>query len=96
VSLETARQLLDLGCKMMLAVHSTKKGEAAQQDLSKGRTLAKGMIEVWELDLSSYDSITSFAERTKTLEYLDIAVLCTGVYNVVEAFGSAGYEESYR
>ncbi|OTB01942.1 hypothetical protein M426DRAFT_74871 [Hypoxylon sp. CI-4A] len=82
IGLETTRQLLDLGCKVILAVRSKDKGQKAQQTLSTGRNLLDGFIQVWELDLLSYDSIIAFADRCKTLDRLDIAILNAGVYKV--------------
>ncbi|KAJ4859919.1 short chain dehydrogenase domain-containing protein [Trichoderma breve] len=78
---ECSRQLLDLGLeKLILAVRSEANGEEAKRsllsDLKPGRT---AVIEVWKLDLSSYDSIMAFAERAKTLERLDIAIHNAGL-----------------
>ncbi|KAH6638608.1 hypothetical protein BKA67DRAFT_665556 [Truncatella angustata] len=93
IGLETARQLLDLGSKVILAVRDESKGENARKILAKGRNLPFGSIQVWKLDLSDYDSIISFAERCKTLEHLDIAILNAGIYKVAESFDATGYEE---
>ncbi|KAI0849494.1 NAD(P)-binding protein [Daldinia vernicosa] len=97
LGLECARQLLDLGCKVILAVRSESRGEAARQQLAQGRDAQSTDIEVLKLDLNSYDSVVSFAERTKTLTRLDIAVLNAGIYKVDESFNSAtGYEEDIQ
>jgi NAD(P)-dependent dehydrogenase (short-subunit alcohol dehydrogenase family) len=98
LGLECARQLLDLGLsKLILAVRDDAKGEAARTNLSAGRSLEAGAIEVWKLDLSAYDSITKFAERASSLERLDIAVLSAGVYKVNMTFNAAtGYEEDVQ
>ncbi|RYP60255.1 hypothetical protein DL769_008189 [Monosporascus sp. CRB-8-3] len=80
VGLEVSRQFLDLGvCKLILAVRNESKGQAAAANLSQGRHLKEGTIEVWYLDLDSYDSIITFAGRAKTLDRLDIAVLNAGL-----------------
>ncbi|KAI0972185.1 NAD(P)-binding protein [Xylaria arbuscula] len=96
LGLETAHQLLDLGSKVIIAVRDVSKGETASQELAHGRNLPDHMIEVWQLDLSSYDSIISFVKRANTLESLDIAILNAGLYKVVEAFSSTGYEEGIQ
>jgi NAD(P)-dependent dehydrogenase (short-subunit alcohol dehydrogenase family) len=98
LGLECARQLLDLGLsKLILAVRDEAKGEAARTNLSTGRSLEAGAIEVWKLDLSAYDSVTKFAERASSLERLDIAVLNAGVYKVNMTFNAAtGYEEDVQ
>lgn len=98
LGLECARQLLDLGLsKLILAVRDESKGETARKQLSTGRSLAADAIEVWKLDLSSYDSIVKFAERANTLNCLDIAVLNAGVYKVNLTFSPAtGFEEDVQ
>ena len=98
MGLETARQLLDLGLsKLIIAVRDESKGQSAGVNLSSGRHLEEGAIEVWKLDMLSYDSITAFVERTKTLEGLDIAILNAGImkqtYNVAP---STGHEETIQ
>ncbi|KAA8565451.1 hypothetical protein EYC84_009311 [Monilinia fructicola] len=73
IGLEVARQLLDVGVsKLILAVRSANKGEEAKRNILSGRRTGKQVIEIWSLDLSSYDSIIALVDRTKTLERLDI------------------------
>ena len=96
LGLETSRQLLDLGVKVILAVRDESKGQKACQQLSDGRHLSSNSIEVCKLDLSSYDATIKFANRARDLQSLDIAVFNAGVYNVHESFSSTGYEESMQ
>ncbi|RDW79380.1 NAD(P)-binding protein-20 [Coleophoma cylindrospora] len=98
LGLECARQLLDLGIsKLILAVRDESKGESAREILLQGRKLDAGAIEVWKLDLSSYDSITKFAERANDLENLDIAILNAGVYKVELTINpKTGFEEDVQ
>lgn len=96
LGLETARQLLDLGARVILAVRDVSKGEKARQELSAGRKLVPDAIEVWKLDLSDNASIVSFAEKAKGLESLDIAILNAGLFKIQETFGPTGYEESIQ
>jgi len=95
LGLECARQLLDLGLsKLILAVCDESKGETARTFLLKGRNLDASAIQVWKLDLSSYDSVTKFAERASPLEHLDIAMLNAGVYKVELTINpETGFEE---
>lgn len=95
LGLETARQLLSLGLsKLILAVRSESKGEAARIELLADKEEGSGEIEVWNLDLSSYGSITQFADRAKTLDHLDIAILNAGLFQAKETFSpSTGYEQ---
>lgn len=79
VGLECSRQLLDLGIsKLILAVRSQTRGQAAAAELSKGRNLKERTLEVWDLDYLSYDSVRAFADRAKTLERIDIVILNAG------------------
>ncbi|KAI1387364.1 uncharacterized protein F4822DRAFT_444105 [Hypoxylon trugodes] len=101
IGFECARQLLDLGLsKLILAVRNELKGQEASTKLSSGRHLPDSAIEVWNLDLVSYDSIVAFAERVKTSQRLDIAVLNAGVfkqnYEIVKAAPSTSHEESIQ
>ncbi|KAH7383960.1 hypothetical protein BKA66DRAFT_463182 [Pyrenochaeta sp. MPI-SDFR-AT-0127] len=97
LGLETARQLLALGCKVIIAVRDKKKGEEARESLACDQKLVSAsMIEVWELDLLSYSSISDFINRAKGLEHLDIAVLNAGIWKVTEDFSSTGFEESIQ
>ncbi|EED14023.1 short-chain dehydrogenase/reductase family protein, putative [Talaromyces stipitatus ATCC 10500] len=79
IGLETARYFVFLdAAKVILAVRNTAKGEAAAKSIiqSTGRT---GVVEVWHLDLASYDSVKAFAERASSLERLDILVNNAGI-----------------
>lgn len=84
VGLETSRQLLELGVsKLILAVRDEEKGRAAAHGLLAGlkgkKDTPADAVEVWKLDMSSYDSVVAFADRAaKTLARLDIAVLNAG------------------
>ena len=97
VGLETSRQLLDLGVsKLILAVRNEEKGKAAAADLAAGRKdLLPDTIEVWEVDLSVYDSVVAFAERAaKTLTRLDIAILNAGLCPAKRVMNpSTGHDE---
>ncbi|KAI1458706.1 NAD(P)-binding protein [Annulohypoxylon moriforme] len=98
---ECARQLLDLGLsKLILAVRDELKGQKAATKLLSGRQLPDDTIEIWKLDLLSYDLITAFAERTKTLKRLDIAVLNAGVfkqkYEMAQVTPSISHEETIQ
>lgn len=76
---ETALQLLELKLSVLiLAVRSADKGEAAAARLRKlhpGST-----IEVWLLDMNSYDSIVAFSQRVEnSLPRVDMVLLNAGV-----------------
>ncbi|KAF3038991.1 hypothetical protein E8E12_004364 [Didymella heteroderae] len=61
------------------AVRSTKKGEDAKKHIEE-TTGVKNVVEVWQLDMSSYKSVLDFAARAeKKLERLDVALLSAGI-----------------
>ena len=77
LGLECARQFLQLGVqKLILAVRSKEKGDAAKKQLLAQHP--KANIEVWILDMESYDSVRAFAARCSSLERLDVVILNAG------------------
>ncbi|TEY86440.1 hypothetical protein BOTCAL_0008g00140 [Botryotinia calthae] len=80
LGLEAARHLVRLdAAKVILAVRTSSKGEQAKAaiEASVGR---KGVVEVWPLDLESYDSVKAFASRAESLPRLDIVIENAGVF----------------
>ncbi|GAB1736025.1 hypothetical protein NU219Hw_g6079t1 [Hortaea werneckii] len=76
---EAVRHFVRLNAgKVIIACRSTAKGEAAKQDVetSTGR---KGVVDVWPLDLTDYESVKAFAQRAKSLSRLDVALLNAGI-----------------
>ncbi|KAL9599165.1 MAG: hypothetical protein Q9219_004032 [cf. Caloplaca sp. 3 TL-2023] len=85
---EAARHYVRLGAaKVVLAVRTLEKGEAAKKAIeeSEGR---QGVVEVWHLDLQSYESVKEFAKRINGLPRLDImlenAAIATETYRMAE------------
>ncbi|KAK2055686.1 short chain dehydrogenase [Colletotrichum caudatum] len=78
---EAARHFARLGAsKLILAIRSLDKGRAAKEDIEATTNCAKGVIEVWELDMSKYASVQKFASRLRTgLERVDIFIANAGV-----------------
>jgi NAD(P)-dependent dehydrogenase (short-subunit alcohol dehydrogenase family) len=77
LGLECGRQFLQLGLqKLILAVRSQSKGDAAAKKLLDEHP--KADVEVWILDMESYDSVRSFASRCETLDRLDVVILNAG------------------
>ncbi|KAI0427064.1 putative short-chain dehydrogenase/reductase family protein [Xylaria sp. FL1042] len=78
---EAAQYILKLGAsKLIMAVRSTEKGETAKRALETSTACGPGVIEVWNIDLSSYSSVTAFAERaTRELERVDVLLENAGV-----------------
>ncbi|KAK9365018.1 NAD(P)-binding protein-23 [Lipomyces kononenkoae] len=88
---EAARQLLDLKLShLILAVRSPEKGEAAAAQLRLPHPNA--YIEVWQLDMCSYDSVQAFARRAESqLSRIDFVLLNAGMiglnYTTVKSTG---------
>ena len=76
---EAAHQLLGLKLsRLIMAVRSLDRGEAAAAKLR--RQYPKASIEVWQLNMSAYDSIQAFAARVANhLSRVDIVILNAGV-----------------
>lgn len=88
LGLEAARHFTRLNAeKVILGVRSIEKGEAAKQSIEES-TGRKNVVEVWQLDLSSYQSTKDFARRVGGLKRLDAIVenagIATGAYKRFE------------
>ncbi|TKA70466.1 hypothetical protein B0A49_11646, partial [Cryomyces minteri] len=81
LGLEAARHFARLhAAKVILAVRTVSKGDAAKADIQQSTGCGKDVIEVWELDMSCYASVKTFAGRLQTLNRLDILLENAGVY----------------
>jgi len=91
---EAAYKFASLGAShLIIAVRDVRKGEVAKSRLEErlGPLSKTCLLEVWQLDLSDYDSVKSFAKRVDSeLEQLDVAVLNAGVFNL--RFGQSHYD----
>jgi NAD(P)-dependent dehydrogenase (short-subunit alcohol dehydrogenase family) len=63
---------------VILGVRSIDRGEIAKADI-EATTKRTGAVEVWEIDLSRYASVKSFAARVATLPRVDAVVLNAGI-----------------
>lgn len=77
---EAAQHFTRLGAStVVLAVRSIEKGEAAKRDL-ESNTGKQGVLHVWQLDMSSYQSVLDFAAKaSRELSRIDVALLNAGV-----------------
>ncbi|KAI9861852.1 MAG: hypothetical protein M1824_001963 [Vezdaea acicularis] len=77
---EAARHFARLGAsKIILAVRNIKAGEEAKRNIETSTKCDASVIEVWSLDLCSYDSVKSFADRASNLPRLDVLLENAGV-----------------
>ncbi|PVF95993.1 NAD(P)-binding protein [Serendipita vermifera] len=99
LGLEAARHLYGMNTgRLILAVRNVDKGEAAKQSIvdsanKKGET----KVDVWELDLNSFDSVKRFAKRcNEELDRLDIFLANAGVAAGQFLLTNDGYEVSVQ
>ncbi|KAL8947173.1 MAG: hypothetical protein Q9222_006511 [Ikaeria aurantiellina] len=79
LGLEAGRHYVRLGAaKVIIAVRSLEKGEAAKRSIEESEK-KKGVVEVWHLDLSNYESVKQFAKKVDTLPRLDILLENAGI-----------------
>ncbi|KAI9706662.1 MAG: hypothetical protein M1836_003671 [Candelina mexicana] len=79
LGLEAARHFVRLNAKkVILAVRNLDKGNAAKQSIEE-TTGRKNVVDVWHLDLQSYDSVKKFVKRAEGLERLDVVVENAGI-----------------
>ncbi|KEF57425.1 uncharacterized protein A1O9_05342 [Exophiala aquamarina CBS 119918] len=97
LGLECASQMLSFKpARLIMAVRSPTKGERAAADLRQQDPNA--VISVWELDMTSYDSIRAFAARADhELSRLDIAILNAGMgFGGFKIVPTTGHEETFQ
>lgn len=59
--------------QVILAVRNLEKGKAAVKDIQATTLCSADTLQVWHLDMSSYASVVSFADRAKSeLSRLDV------------------------
>ena len=88
LGLEAARHFTRLNAeKVILGVRNVEKGETAKKSIEETEK-RQGVVEVWQLDLSSYESTKQFARRAEGLKRLDTllenAGIATSIYSVTE------------
>ena len=93
LGLEAARHFVRLGAaRVILACRSTERGEAAKADIESSTTSA-AVIEVWPLDLCSFDSVRAFCRRAdKDLDRLDVLLANAALLGLDSTNMSEGYE----
>jgi len=95
LGLDAARHIARLGAaKVILAVRTVSKGEAAAKDIASSTGVSeKEVLEVWQLDMSSSESVKAFAKRAAALPRLDAVLLNAGV-QTTEYRTAQGNEET--
>ena len=79
LGLEAARHFTRLNSsKVILCCRNIEKGNEAKRSIEKF-TKQKGVVEVWQLDLGSYDSVEQLVRRAQGLQRLDAVVENAGI-----------------
>lgn len=92
LGLEAARHFARLGAsKVILGCRNKEKGDGAKR-VVEATTGRMNVVEVWQVDLSSFESVRQFCDRASKLERLDAVVenagLATPNFEVVEGYES--------
>ena len=97
IGFEAAVKFATLGAsKVILGVRSVEKGNAAKKAL-EARSKRQGVAEVWQVDMSSYDSIKTFAGRvSKELDRLDVALLNAGRLSFEYGTSQYGWQDTIQ
>ena len=78
IGLEATRQLIGFDvARVVMAVRTPSKGEEAKAHLLRANLSCD--IQVWELDMDSFESVMAFGRRAQNLDRLDVALLNAGV-----------------
>ncbi|KAI8587757.1 hypothetical protein BDZ88DRAFT_499670 [Geranomyces variabilis] len=98
LGLWTAIHLCKLDPKLLiLAVRTPSKGETAKKEIAEKSGLAADRIQVWELDLSSFDSVKAFAARViSSLPRLDILCENAGIASFDWQTTADGWEAQFQ
>lgn len=95
IGLQACTQMLNCGLsRLIMGVRSVDKGEAAAESLR--RSHPSTTIEVWKLEMCSYDSIQAFSGRCASLDQLNVVILNAAVFQTEFKLSSTGHEESFQ
>lgn len=77
---ETAKHIARLGAtKIILGCRSISKGESAAAEIQSAVHCSSDILEVWQLDLESPDSVKAFVDRVDKLPRLDVVINNAGL-----------------
>lgn len=96
LGLEAARHFVRLNArKVILGCRDVEKGNAAKRDIEATNHVDgikdPARVEMWQVDLASFDSVKAFCERAAKLERLDIVIENAGILGMTYA-EAEGYE----
>lgn len=74
--------------KVILTARTIEKGLPAKGSI-ESTTGKRGVVEIWELEMTSYDSITSFVKKVENLKKVDAVILNAGL--IAKDYRDAGH-----
>jgi NAD(P)-dependent dehydrogenase (short-subunit alcohol dehydrogenase family) len=93
---EAAIKLLNLGVEsLIIGSRNLQRGEATKTALEE-RTNRPGVVQVWELEMNSFQSVKDFAARVESLKQLDVVLLNAGIWNREFTTSTEGWEETLQ
>lgn len=94
---EAAIKFLNLGVKsLVFGIRDLEKGARVKAELEE-RTNRPGVIQVWKLEMSSFQSVKDFAKRVQDeLTEVDTVVLNAGLWNKDYVKSADGWEETIQ
>ncbi|KAK5065161.1 hypothetical protein LTR84_000997 [Exophiala bonariae] len=96
VGYATALKYVQLSAStVILGVRSLQKGEIAKSQIEKATGRA-GVVQVWQLDMASSESIDAFAKRVESLKKVDVAILNAGIFSRTFKQSEEGWENSLQ
>ena len=93
LGLATARKCVGLGAaRVILAVRSQARGVTAKSSIQQSHPSSKTEIDVWDVDLQSFESVLAIGKRAAMLPGLDLALLNAGVFKFKWSTTTDGFE----
>ncbi|KAJ5623303.1 NAD(P)-binding protein [Penicillium lividum] len=94
---EAAIKFLNLGVdSLVIGSRSLERGNRTKAEIEK-LTSRPGVVQVWELEMNSFQSVKDFASRVnKELPRVDIALLNAGLWNREYGHSPEGWEETLQ
>lgn len=94
---EAAIKFLNLGVDtLIIGSRTQRRGEETKAELEK-RTNRLGVIQAWELEMDSFESVKAFARRVdREILRLDVALLNAGLWNREHIVSCEGWEQTLQ
>jgi retinol dehydrogenase 12 len=93
---EAARHFVRLNAaKVILGVRNLSKGSLAKKSIEE-TTGRLNVVELWHVELSSFESVLRFIERANKLQRLDVVLLNAALYATSYRISEDGWEQSLQ